>query len=259
MQNERKSNRARLHALLLLMKRCDGANPTYVFGNAGTEPMGGVDPAVAEEEGLEEDGEEGGEEEMEPEAEEEEDDEDMVLTQAVNPLLLPQTKKERILSLRLNNVVSLDVIRIVLHDLKIPLITDLDETGKRIARRLNSFCMVVYNEGHFVLINAKKTPKRVIEIYDSRRHYMKDERLRTCMVIINWLREADVWGKKYIGRCLKEKGVVLQPEEVPEDSAIYVINHAVLVSTKYAGTHDRKSIRAIVKRYETAEESEEEE
>ena len=45
--------------------------------------------------------------------------------------------------------------------------------------------------------------------------------------------------------CRKEAGVATQLDDAPGDSAIHVINHALLAHTKIVGTYDRKAIRVF--------------
>ena len=230
--NRRLHKRRRLLALLELLHRNWPSNfPNYVFRTAGTEPREGE----LESEG---DGEQEEEEEEEEEgtAEEEEEEE-------VEPILLPQNKRERLLSLRAGNMVSCDVIRVAMDHHGIPLVASLDEESCKIAKGTEPFAILLYYEEHFVMCVGNRA-KRLVEVYDGRRHHAKDMREETLRMICAWLKE--LWGARTKVRVtMKEKGVVELVSGSECDSAISAINHAMTAFGKQF-THDRKSLRAIV-------------
>ena len=226
----RKKNRARLQALLQLVKQSGSCIPNYVFAEEGTAPMEGEEDEDDVGSGTEQ------EEEGEEEGSEEEEESD--------PLLLRQTRAQRVLSLRQGNRVSLDVIRVMFAHHEIPLVTDMGPEARKVADGNEEFAVVMHHGGHFVLGIARQQ-HLTFSVYDSRRYFLKEERDATCGMVIKWLRE--VWStKRHIKKVMKEAGVVQQPPEEENDSALYVINHAILVSTKTLGKYDRKGVRAIV-------------
>ena len=147
---------------------------------------------------------------------------------------------------------SLDVIRVLFKEHRIPLLFDLEGPGEKLLWKHEKCPVVLYYEGHFILGVAVQA-SRTLEVYDSRRNYMKDARGVATDAVKRWLHQ--VWSKKTgskrrVGQVLKEAGVQAQQNDAPGDSAIFVINHALLATTKVIGKYDRKSLRAVVKLYD---------
>jgi len=170
--------------------------------------------------------------------------------QRPDPLLVVQTLNERVLSLRAGNTVSLDVIRTILAHHKIPMVADMSPASTATVKRNDEFAIVLYHSGHFVMCWGTER-RHLLDVYDSRRYFAREERDATLEEVKKWLRA--IWDPR--NRCkikivMKSSGVVEQGDRAPEDSALFAINHAILAFSGTLGTYDRKVARRIVKEYE---------